>query len=134
MTQNDFFTFTQSNSKNTIISFSVGNEKYKFDSKIQYSDVMVFVDKKIVIVVHSISSANTDYLGAAFNFSGLKIADISFPKFISEHSNIHCSFSWSTYNKNVLKMFFGTDSVMIRDFWVDYNMDLLAYGDSGESR
>ncbi len=85
-------------------------------------------------MIHSLSSKDSDYVGAVFNFLGEKICDVPFPNFDYRYSHLNCSYSWATATEDTLKIFFGTDSVMHGDFWIDYDLDKYMYSASGRAR
>lgn len=134
MINNKFIRISQSGEKNRIIQFTVGNEAYEIDSGFEYADAYVFPEKKIVFVIHFLSSKDSAYVGAIFNFSGEKICDVPFPQFDYRYAHLTCSYSWATVAEDTLKIFFGTDSVMYGDFWIDYDLDKYMYSASGRAR
>ena len=134
MINNKFISISQPGEKNKIVKFTIGNEEYEIDSGFEYADAYAFPEKKIVFVIHSLSSKESSYVGAIFNFSGGKICDVPFPQFDYRYAHLNCSYSWATATEDTLKIVFGTDSVMHGDFWIDYDLDKKVYGDSGQAR
>lgn len=131
---NDVIRISQSGEKNRVIKFTIDVEKYEIDSGIEFTDAYIFPKRKIVFVIHSLSSKDSAYVGSIFNFSGEKICDVPFPQFDYRYAHLNCSYIWATVAEDTLKIFFGTDSVMYGDFWIDYDLDKKVYGDSGQAR
>ena len=124
----------QSDTKNKIVTFFIDTQKKEFDSGIEFSDAFVFPNRKIVLVLHSFLSKNYDYVGAIFDLSGNKMMDVSFPGSDYRRAHVNCMYSWATEIDSGIKMIFGTDSVMYGDFWVDFDLNTMKYGNSGKSR
>lgn len=118
----------------SVVNFSIDSKNYKFDTKINFSDAIIFTEKNVVVVVHSKLSSDSTYVGALFDFDGNKLFDIPYPNLGNHYSHLVSKYSWSSAIDDGVKMVFMTDSVSYGDFWIDFLVDDRTYGASGTSR
>lgn len=122
------------NKTSGVVMFSVGLDQYKFNCNFEFKEAVVFLDQKLVVVIHKKNSNESNFLSKIYDFKGSLKFELPFPDLGPNSKGVFCRYSWSSEILNGLKIVFVTNNINYRDFWCDFDLDKEDYTSSGEAR
>ncbi|NRB42730.1 MAG: hypothetical protein HRU20_30385 [Pseudomonadales bacterium] len=119
--------FQSSNKNQSEAVFDFEGKAYVVDVGFDYSEGLVFIDRKLLIVFQHATSNQGDFVAKCFKINGEYQFDIPFPELKNLRKAVIISYRWYSSVDNGLKIVFGADAVGFRDFWCDFDFDKQDY-------
>lgn len=116
------------------ICFDVEGGNLDVNEKYDIAEGMLLTNERIIIIFYSENNRTIDFLGRALDFNGLELYKIAFPSCFHGRPDISFEYMWSTGIDNGVKIYFGTNTVSVRDFWYDFDLIDRKYIASGDAR
>lgn len=117
----------------TELKWTYESKKFVFDTKTQFIEALVDMEKGQVAVFFADKNADSRYVGILFDVQGQELFKIPFPKDNSGTPGLYFVYGWSVETDNGVKIFFKTNSVSHEDFWCEFDFKSREYTASGKS-